>query len=142
MIDGLTNSGSVPVLERAMQFAARRQELIAHNIANISTPKYQHVDVSVEAFQRSMGEALDRRRAGGNRAAFELESTREVRVGDRGLELTPRTGSGGVLFHDRNNRDLERLMQAMVENLTVFRVASDLLKSRMDLLNQAIRERF
>jgi flagellar basal body rod protein FlgB len=70
-----------------------------------------------------------------------LESTREVHITGQGLQLTPQTPSGNILFHDRNNRDLERQMQSMVENLTVFRTAADLFKSRMDLLNTAIRER-
>lgn len=140
-IDGLLNSGAIPSLERSVQFAARRQEIIAHNIANLSTPNFQPMDVSVGGFQKALGEAVDRRRQQmGGRGPLRLESTREVSVTGRGLELTPQQPSGNVLFHDRNNRDLERTMQDMVENLTAFRVASDLLKGRMDLLNSAIRD--
>jgi flagellar basal-body rod protein FlgB len=142
-IDGLTNSGALPSLERTMQFAARRQELIAHNIANLSTPNFQPLDVSVSSFQTTLADAVDRRRErfGSSRGELELESTREVHITGQGLQLTPQTPSGNILFHDRNNRDLERQMQSMVENLTVFRTAADLFKSRMDLLNTAIRER-
>lgn len=140
-IDGLLNSGAIPSLERTMQFTARRQEIISHNIANLSTPNFQPLDVSTHAFQKTLGEAIDRRRQQmGGRGPLRLESTREVGVTSRGLELTPQQPSGNVLFHDRNNRDLERTMQDMVENLTAFRVASDLLKGRMDLLNSAIRD--
>jgi flagellar basal-body rod protein FlgB len=140
-IDGLLNSGAIPSLERSVQFAARRQEIISHNIANLSTPNFQPMDVSVGGFQKALGEAVDRRRQQmGGRGPLRLESTREVSVTGRGLELTPQQPSGNVLFHDRNNRDLERTMQDMVENLTAFRVASDLLKGRMDLLNSAIRD--
>lgn len=143
-IEGLTNSGALPTLERSMQFAARRQELIAHNIANLSTPNYQPLDVSVSSFQSTLADAVERRRArfGGARGPLEFENTREVQITDRGVQLSPQTPSGNVLFHDRNNRDLERQMQAMVENLTAFRTAADLFKSRLDLLNTAIRERF
>ncbi|MBL8746770.1 MAG: flagellar basal body rod protein FlgB [Phycisphaerae bacterium] len=143
MIDGLFNSGALPSLERTIQFAARRQEIIAHNIANLSTPNYQTQDVSVADFQHSLGDAIDQRRKnpGSTRGDFNFQGNREVQVTPTGLRLNPSSGSDNILFHDRNNRDLERTMQAMVENLTMFRVATDLMKSQMDSLNTAIRER-
>jgi flagellar basal-body rod protein FlgB len=58
-----------------------------------------------------------------------------------GLTLKPRTPSGNVLYHDRNNRDLERLMQDLSENVLAFRVASDLLRRENDLLRTAISQR-
>lgn len=143
LIDQVLNSDALPSLERTVQFAARRQELIAHNIANLSTPNFQPKDVSVGGFQKSLGEAIDRRRQrfGGMRGPLEFKGNREVEVAGQGLRLKPGQSTGNILFHDRNNRDLERTMQAMVENLTVFRAATDLMKSRLDLLNTAIRER-
>ncbi len=143
LIDHLLNSEALPSLERTVQFAARRQELIAHNIANLSTPNFQPRDVSPADFQRSLGAAIDRRREkfGASRGPLEFEGNREVRVEGEGLRLEPRQDSGNVLFHDRNNRDLERTMQSMVENLAVYRFATDMLRSRMELLNTAIRER-
>ncbi|MEM1424880.1 MAG: hypothetical protein AAGH64_12875 [Planctomycetota bacterium] len=143
-IDQLTNADSVPALERMMQFAARRQTLIQHNIANISTSGFQPKDVSVDAFRAQLAGAVDerRRRFGGMRGALDLKDTRQVIASGAGsLRLEP-TGTGrNILFHDRNNRDAERLMQDLVENAGQFRVASDLLKSRMALLRSAISER-
>src|SRR5688572_8611870 len=129
MIDGLVNSGAMPTLEAAVRFAAGRQTLLAHNIANIDTPDFRPVDVSTAGFRRALGKAIDARRAAGTVSAeLALEDTREVRMRrDGSLELTPRTAAGGVLFHDRNNRDLERMMQDLAENVGAFRVASDLL---------------
>ncbi|HVZ92892.1 MAG TPA: hypothetical protein VG797_00125 [Phycisphaerales bacterium] len=142
-ISDLLNSGSLPVLETAAQFAGRRQTLLAHNIANLSTPNFQPADVSVKDFQASLAEAVDRRRKqGGDGAPLDLKPTREIEMkAGGGLALTPRTGTGNVLFHDRNTRDLERLMQDLAENTAAFRVATDLFKSRLELINQAIRER-
>jgi len=150
MIGELTNGGAMPALEMTMRFAGARHRLIAHNIANISTPDFRPVDVSVNDFQRMLGEAVDKRREGGSSgggagaAAGELmwKETRELRrAPNGGLELRPGTASSGVLYHDRNNRDTERLMQDLVENATAFRVASDLLRSRYQMLNSAIGER-
>lgn len=147
MIGELSGGGAIPALEMTMRFAGARHRLIAHNIANISTPDFRPMDVSVTDFQRVLGEAIDKRResgSGAGAAAGELmmKETRELRrAANGGLELRPGTASGGVLFHDRNNRDTERMLQDLVENATVFRVASDLLKSRYQMLNTAIGER-
>lgn len=143
LIDQLTNADSIPTLEAMVQFAGQRQKFIANNIANFDTPNYQPTDVSPVAFQEQLGEAVDRRRAtfGGNRGVLEIASTREVERTPTGLKLNARPSGRNVLFHDRNDRDLERTMQDLVENVAVFRVASELLRSRVDLLRQAISER-
>lgn len=143
MIDQLTNADAIPALEAMVQFAGRRQKLIAHNIANLSTPSFQPLDVSVPRFQRQLSEAVDKRREkyGGQRGELDIRDSREVRQTGIGLELEGRPAGRNIMFHDQNNRDLERTMQDLAENVAVFRVASDLLKSRVDLLRSAISER-
>lgn len=143
MIGSVTSSGALPALEKLVRFSAQRQQLIAHNIANISTPDFRQQDVSVSGFQESLRRAVQERRGrtGGMQGELRLAKTREVmEKADGRLELTPRTPDGGILFHDRNNRDIERLMQDLAENAGVFRVATDLLKNQMDQLRAAIRE--
>ena len=143
MIDGLTNSGSMPVLERMMQFTAQRQDIITHNIANLSTPDFRPVDVSVPDFQKQLGEAIDRRREPGERASGDLmlEGTDEVAVEDTGLLLQPQPTGDNILFHDGNDRDVERTMQKLVENFLAFRTAAQLYKGQLDHINTALRER-
>ncbi len=144
MMNELSSSGSVPALEKLLSFAAQRQRLIAHNIANITTPDFRQSDVSVKDFQHSLRRAVLERRArtGGQAGELNMEDTREIKIGPGGgLILRPRTNGTGILAHDRNNRELETLMKDLVENASTFRLASDLLKSRMDLLRAAISER-
>ena len=126
MIDGVTNADAIPVLERLVQFAGRRHRLIVHNIANLDTPGYRPVDLSVGDFQKQLAEAVDERRAGRKPAPIELQ---------------PEPKAANILFHDGNDRDLERTMQDLVENFLTFRVANELMRSRFDLINAAIRER-
>jgi flagellar basal-body rod protein FlgB len=144
-VSGVTSSGALPALEMVIRFAGQRQRLIANNIANFETPNYQPKDVSPAQFQRVLGEAIDARREGegkGMRGELEWQETREIKRGERGgLSLEPRTPSGNILFHDRNNRDIERTMQAMVENTATFRVATELYRSQVGLLQAAISER-
>lgn len=138
----LSSSGAVPALEAMVRFSAQRQKLLAHNIANISTPNFQQLDVSIADFQANLRQAIEKRRDNGGQGPFRLKETAELTPSaDGSFRLNPTTPSGGVLFHDRNNRSLEQLMQGLAENSTVFRVASDLLKSHNDMLRSAISQR-
>lgn len=136
------SSGAVPALEKLMSFAGQRQRLIAHNIANISTPNFRQMDVSVSGFQQALGQAIDRKRERGGAGDLEIQETSELAVDAQGgLILRPGTTGPGVLAHDRNNRDLETLMKDLVENAATYRLASDLLRSRFEILRSAIAER-
>jgi flagellar basal-body rod protein FlgB len=139
MIEGVTNAGSIPVLERVIQFAGARHRLLANDIANIDTPGFRPVDVAPAAFQHALGRAVDARRATGG--DLPLASTAQVEVRRDGVTLRPEPVGTNVLFHDGNDRDPERLMQGLVENFMAFRTAAELLRSRFDLINTAIRER-
>jgi flagellar basal-body rod protein FlgB len=125
VIDGVLNTEAIPVLERLVRFAGDRHRLIVNNIANLDTPGYRPVDLSVSDFQEQLAEAVDGRRAGRTPS----------------LELHPEPKAANILFHDGNDRDLERTMQDLVENFLTFRAASELMRGRFDLIGTAIRER-
>ncbi|MHC4127439.1 MAG: flagellar basal body rod protein FlgB [Planctomycetota bacterium] len=126
MIDDVLNSEALPVLERLARFAGARHRLITNNIANFDTPGYRPADLSVSAFQKQLAETVDQRRSGHQPAEIELE---------------PEPKAENILFHDGNDRDLERTMQDLVENFLTFRLANELMHSRFNLINTAIRER-
>jgi len=135
MIDGVSNADAIPVLERMIQFAGRRHALITNNIANLSTPGFRPMDLDVHAFQSALADAVDRRREAHGNAGGELDP------GPRPSAPTAEALGENILFHDANDRDLERIMQDLVENASTFRLAADLLRTRFELINTAIRER-
>lgn len=144
-IRDLMTSGPLPALEMTMRFAGARQRLLAHNIANVDTPNFVGTDVDPRSFQKVLGEAVDRRRerTAGAFGALDWRETRELRAGDEPgtLHLRPQAAHAGVLAHDRNASDLERLMQDMVENASAYRVASDLYRAHRGTLMTAIAQR-
>ncbi len=141
-IVGVTEWGGMGSLEATIRFAGQRQRLIAHNIANISTPNFIQLDVSTSAFQKQLGEAIDRHRDNAGQGPLDLQPSDEVRPLPNGsFQLVPNTPSGNIAFQDRNNRDLERLMQDQSENILVFRTAIDLFKSRSDMMRSALAQR-
>ena len=143
MIKGMFSYGSMPVLERMVEFTGARQELIAHNIANFSTPYFKPTDLDPVQFQAQLRDAMDKRsrKPNGMRRELELGSTSQVRMSRGGMEFRPQQSNENILFHDQNNRDVERTMQDLVENALAHRTSVELLKSQFDLLRTAIRER-
>ncbi len=143
IIKDLNTSGAIPALEKMFLFAGQRQRIIANNIANIDTPNYQGKDVDPRDFQKLLGEAIEERRSstGGGHGELILRQTKQVQTRGRQLILNPQSPTAGVLFHDRNQRDLERLMQQLVENASAFRVAADLMRKTRSQLKLAIAQR-
>jgi flagellar basal-body rod protein FlgB len=144
LIQDLENSGSLPVLSKMLQFSAQRQRLLAHNIANMETPDFRPLDVSVSDFRKNLAKAVDGRRAqtGGMQGDLQIEDSREVTNSPDGtVTLHPRTPSGNILYHDRNNRDLERMMQDLAENGLAYKTTVDLMRRENDLLRSAIAQR-
>lgn len=146
-MDEVTSAGAMPVLEATMRFAGARNRILAHNIANLDTPDFRPLDVSTSGFQAQLRKAVEERRARsggghGDSSSLDIKETREVQFSPTGeVTLRPATASGNILFHDRNNRDLERTVQDLVENVGVYRVASDLLRSKYETLKLAMTER-
>lgn len=144
-ISDLSSSGALPALASTLRFAGQRQQILAHNIANIDTPNFIATDVDPRSFQKLLGDAIDERRDrnGGSFGALSIASSGGIDTGPdgHGLTLNPTAPHGGVLGHDRNASDIERLMQDMVENAGMYRVASDLLRKHQSTILTAIAQR-
>lgn len=140
MIDGLLNTSTLPVLERSLQFMSARQRLLAGNLANAETPGFRPVDVDPRAFQAALRDSLEEGRID-SRGSLVLDDSAPVAFGPGGTELRPEVLAENVLFHDGNDRSMERLMQKVTENVYAFRMAAQMLRGQFDTLNTAIRER-
>ncbi len=142
MIGGVTNTEGLATLERLVQFAGQRHRLIVNNIANFDTPGYRPTDVSVKDFQKQLGDAIDERRRTGQPAGpLKLTDSSQVEFSTNSMVLHPSPIGENILFHDGNDRDLERTMQDLVENFLTFRLATELIRSRFDILRTAIAGR-
>jgi flagellar basal-body rod protein FlgB len=144
MLGELSNSGSMPALEEMVRFTAARHKIITHNIANLETPNFRAMDVSVTAFQKALLDAVRERResTGGESGRFAAVETDEVELSSSGsIRLTPKTPSRGALGHDRNDADLESLMKDLAENQLAYRMASDLIRQQQGTLRTAISGR-
>src|SRR3954468_23416638 len=129
-IDRLLNEGNTPIIEASVRFAAARHRLIAENIANVDTPNYVQKDLSPEKFQRLLSEKGDERDHSGAGG---------VRFEELGQRIENPTA--GILFHDRNNRSMERLMSDASKNALFHNMMTELLRRQFASIETALQGR-
>lgn len=132
MIEGLFRQTAIPVLEQVVQFGQARHAVLAGNVANLDTPGYRTQDLSQEAFEARLRDALARRDAGDASWSLAPQS-------DPVAETSQNLGS--LLRHDENNVGLEEQIAAISKNQAQHNLALNVLANQFRLLQAAISER-
>ncbi len=141
MFELLFDNTALPVLGEVMSFTERRQEVLAHNVANINTPGYRMLDLSVETFTSALAEAIETR---------DRRTPHHFGPGGLRQRLYGRRGRGGAAaepveglmnYYDGANRSIEALQSQMLKNALWHEVAAKLYAHQSDLLATAIREK-
>ena len=70
-----------------------------------------------------------------------MENSQQIEFLRDRMIIKPEASGDNILFHDRNDRNIERLMQGLVENALTFRMAAEFMRGRFALINMAITER-
>ena len=140
---GLLSRGSLPVLEQALRFTEARHQVLANNGSNFDTVGFKATDLPVAEFQAALRQAVNDRDRGGAGATLRLRSTRHLKWDRDGrLEASPVELQGhNILFHDGNNRFVEKQMSEMSKNALLHNVTVELLRHQYNVLETAIRGR-
>lgn len=140
-LQDVTSGGAFPMLEKTLAFAEARNNVLAENIANVTTPGYRAKQLDIGSFQAALAEASANRGSRGK--SFEFGGTDEVKVDDTGhLRVRPSyVPTQNLLFHDGTNASIERQMADLAENTMTHQAASELLKGYFDGVSKAIRGR-
>jgi flagellar basal-body rod protein FlgB len=143
MIQGMFNGGAMSALQRTVQFTTARHKVLTNNIANLSTPYFKPADLDPARFQSTLRDAIKQRRQSLNPTdgPLDLRDTRQMSFTADGIEARPSPSNENILFHDRNNRDLERTMQDLAENTLAHNTSIELLRNQFEMLKLAIRAR-
>lgn len=127
--------GTLNILERVLDFRARRHDAVVSNIANIDTPGYKAFDVV-------MDDAL--RRAGSDEPSPEMHRTHPGHLG--GTEESGGTGAGQVVRRsaviakgDRNTVDLDRSMADLAENNLMYNALTQVVAKKFGGLRNVIQ---
>ena len=142
-LEGLLNRGSMPVLQQVMSFTQERHKVLANNISNFDTVGYKMQDLPVEEFFSALDEAISERDWGGASRPLRMRSTSKLRWDAVGrLHAQPvEIKNNNILFHDGNNRFVEKQMSAMAKNALLHNVSAELLRGQYESLRTALRER-
>jgi flagellar basal-body rod protein FlgB len=127
-IDRLLNQGPTPVLEQQLNFTEARQQLLADNIANVSTPDYQQKDLSVDTFQQQLRNRVEQQ---------EKAPPGSVNFDDINSEVE--NPNDGILFHDGNNRSMEQMMTDNAKNALMHNLVVELLRQQYQTMNMALK---
>lgn len=143
----LIDNTSIPLLQQVAKFAERRQDVIAGNIANVSTPDYRMRDLPVEKFQQALNEAVQGsvKATPSGASHWNFQPTRSAGdladpFGDelfQSVEAPPQ----GITFHDGNNRSIEHQMMEMTKNSLLYNSAVELMKVQFNRLQAIVAER-
>jgi len=142
LFESLLNRGSLPVLQQVMSFTEARHNVLANNISNMDTVGYKMKDLPAAEFFDSLSEAVERRKSGGAGARLEIQPTSNLSWDQNGnLQARPIEVENNIMFHDRNNRFVEKQMSLMAKNAILHNMAAEMLKQQYDQLEMAIRGR-
>ncbi|MBI3991921.1 MAG: flagellar basal body rod protein FlgB [Candidatus Lambdaproteobacteria bacterium] len=128
---------NITLLQKAMDFRAQRNVVLASNVANIETPGFQAKDL---VFENALSDALRAREPG------PLRVTNARHLDGRSatpLELVqPQFIHSGnpVATKDGNSVDLEREMAKLGENQIGFQALTQMISHKFMLLKTVIRE--
>jgi len=129
-IDRLLNQGSSPLLEQWLKFTDAREHCLAEDIVNVSTPNYVQKDLSLDAFQKQLKQTLQ-----------ESQSASPGSTDFDQISMDVENPNNGILFHDRNNRSMEKLMTDQAKNALMHNMAVELLRQQFAILSMALTER-
>ena len=143
LLESLLNRGSMPVLQQVMAFTEARHELLVNNVTNFDTVGYKVQDLPTEEFFSALQAAVKQRDSRGAEGSLKMSSTRHLQWDSQGkLHAQPiELEDQNILFHDQNNRFVEKQMSEMSKNALLHNVAAELLRQQYTLMQSAIRGR-
>ena len=152
MLPDLSAGSTLPVLEQVVQFTQARHGVLAGNLANVNTPGYKSRDLSPEAFQSNLRDALTesrRTRSPGEGVllgplAKGSELTRGELTGADPFGQDPLDGTAAamerLIYHDGRDVSLEEQVTEMSKNQAQHNLAIALMSAQFRLLRSAISE--
>ena len=153
MLPDLFSQSTLPVLEQVVMFSQARHGVLAGNIANLDTPGYKSRDLSPDAFQESLKQAIEASR---QPSAPESPGQAALLGGGEGL-ITPqgqpraepvdydafkevRESFKSVMYHDESDVSLEQQITELSKNQATHNLAIRLMTLQFRQLRAAISE--
>lgn len=135
----LLNTPGNDAMTHVLAFTEDRMKVMAHNVANIDTPGFRMQDLEVDKFNAALSRAI-RRSQRTHSPGLDLPTIDQLE-GVQGSSNNPNAEDlRGIVFHDDNDRMVEKLMTNMTKNASRQSQATSLLRKQIQLLQSIIRE--
>lgn len=132
--NSILNQTSIPILAKGLDTATLRGKAIANNMANLTTPDYQRIEVE---FESELQKALDDKQLQADRT-----DSNHMYAGRPLIEqVKPKAyrPEDPTLPGEINNVDVDMEMAHLAETQTQYNLGIRLLRDRFDLLSQAAK---
>ena len=147
MMSSMFDASTLPLLEQVVNFTEARHGVLAGNIANLDTPGYKSRDLSEDAFQSRLKEAVEERRRPTMSAPYPSGPAMQsyssaTSPGNHENEIAKISDDfHGMLRHDENNASMEEQISEITKNQQIHNMALSLMNAQFRLLRSAITER-
>ncbi len=134
---GISGDKTINYLEKGLDGAAKRQQVISNNIANVDVPNFKRSDVP---FQEELKKAIDRTSGGPNLKLATTDSKHLQGIGNNEVNFTTVQESNLTFRNDGNNVDIDKEMVELTKNNSYYSAYVQMLISKLSMIKGAIRE--
>ena len=123
---------SIEIITRALDGSARRGELIANNLANVSTPGYKRQDID---FKSALKKEMD------SESSLSLETTNNKHLPFSKQYTSVQSGQNSRNYrNDGNSVDIDVEMAELAKNSIYYNVMTNRAAGHFSTLNQVIQQ--
>lgn len=133
----IMNHTSIPVIAKGLDAATLRGRSIADNMANVTTPGYQRIDVT---FEQQLKNALSDEKLAGFRS--DPEHLRSGRPEIEMLKPIAYRAEDPIQYSEVNNVDIDEEASKLAENELMFRFEIRFMRDRLESISTAGKARF
>lgn len=128
------NATTVPVLEKVVNFAQARHNVLAGNLANADTPGYEVRDLSVSEFRERLNQMIEARHS-----PYQEPQDQQIRYDDAMQEVDDAMRT--ILYRDKSDVGMEQQVLEVSKNQSLHNMAIAIMQNQIQMLNVAISER-
>ena len=130
MLDEIMKAPTIDFMQRGLQAANLRQEVISNNIANVNTPGYKRQDV---AFEDSLQEAISNSR-------YRSTDEKVANLSKADLRIRSYTDSAGFSYRlDGNNVDIDTENAALARNQLKYNALVDSINQEFSMIKAVMK---
>ncbi len=141
-------AGTQPLLEQVAAFTERRHDVLAGNLANISTPGYEARDLPVEKFQAALKVAIESGSTSDELTGRPLWTSADItptsafrELASADLHQADRRDAISPTYQDGASRSIEQELMELTKNSMTQQFAVELLAAQFNKLQMVISER-